>query len=264
MTALHNFALVTAASAAVLAAVQTAAFAVGRKIGRYNVVDVAWGLGFVAAAVAAAALGQGDLGRRLLFAALIALWGLRLSWHMHRKSAGRGEDPRYEDLLERKGGASTWNVIVQVFVIQGLAQWFVSLPVQLSAVLGPTSGAFFPALVAGVALFTAGVLFEAIGDRQLRAFKSDPANRGRIMDVGLWRWTRHPNYFGDSCVWWGLWLCSLASLASLATVLSPALMTYFLVHATGARLLERHMADRPGYREYQRRTSFFVPWPPRS
>ncbi|ADG96513.1 protein of unknown function DUF1295 [Segniliparus rotundus DSM 44985] len=264
MTVLHNFAAVAAATAAVLAAVQAAAFAVGRKIGRYNVVDVAWGLGFALAAAVAAAVGQGDLPRRVLFAALIALWGLRLSWHMHRKSAGRGEDPRYEALLERKGGASTWNIIVQVFVIQGLAQWFVSLPVQLSAVLGPTPRAFFPALVAGVGLYTAGVLFEAVGDWQLRAFKSNPDNRGRIMDVGLWRWTRHPNYFGDSCVWWGLWLCSLACPASLATVLSPALMTYFLVHATGARLLERHMADRPGYREYQQRTSFFVPWPPRS
>ena len=106
--------------------------------------------------------------------------------------------------------------------------------------------------------------FEAIGDHQLRRFKSDPANKGAIMDRGLWAWTRHPNYFGDSCVWWGLWLVSICGWVSLVTVLSPVLMTYFLVYATGARLAEKHMAGRPGFTEYCSRTSFFIPAPPRS
>jgi steroid 5-alpha reductase family enzyme len=108
------------------------------------------------------------------------------------------------------------------------------------------------------------VVFEAVGDRQLRAFKADPAHQGVVMDRGLWAWTRHPNYFGDAAVWWGLWLVTISGLSSLSTVLSPAAMTYFLVYATGARLTERIMADRPGFREYCSRTSFFVPLPPRS
>ncbi len=99
----------------------------------------------------------------------------------------------------------------------------------------------------GVALWIVGVLFEAVGDHQLRGFKADPANKGVIMDRGLWAWTRHPNYFGDACVWWGLWLASIASWVSLLTVLSPVLMTYFLVYATGAKLTEKYMRDRPGF-----------------
>jgi steroid 5-alpha reductase family enzyme len=119
-------------------------------------------------------------------------------------------------------------------------------------------------LIAGVALWIVGVLFEAVGDHQLRGFKADAVNKGVIMDRGLWRWTRHPNYFGDACVWWGLWLAGIASWVSLLTVLSPVLMTYFLVYATGAKLTEKYMRDRPGFAEYRSRTSFFVPMPPRS
>jgi steroid 5-alpha reductase family enzyme len=115
-----------------------------------------------------------------------------------------------------------------------------------------------------VLLWVVGVLFEAIGDHQLRRFKADPANKGVIMDRGLWAWTRHPNYFGDACVWWGLWLAGMAAWVSLLTVLSPVLMTYFLVYATGAKLTEKYMRNRPGIAEYRSRTSFFVPTAPKS
>ncbi|BBX00634.1 hypothetical protein BST36_01145 [Mycolicibacterium moriokaense] len=255
-----EFLVVTAASLAVLVVVHGTTFLIGRRIGRYNVVDTAWGIGFVAVAAVAAALGSGDLFRRLLLLALVAVWGLRLAWHMIVKSAGKGEDPRYRDLL--RGDFSAGHVIRKVFVIQAAATWFVSLPLQLSAVLGPTPLPLL--LIAGVTLWTVGLLFEAVGDHQLRRFKADPANKGVIMDRGLWAWTRHPNYFGDACVWWGLWLASIAGPISLTTVLSPVLMTYFLVYATGARLTEKYMANRPGFGEYRSRTSFFVPFPPRS
>jgi steroid 5-alpha reductase family enzyme len=151
-----------------------------------------------------------------------------------------------------------------VFVIQAAATWFVSLPLQVSAVLGPTPLLLRPALIAGIVLWIVGVLFEAVGDLQLRRFKADPDNKGVIMDRGLWGWTRHPNYFGDACVWWGLWLASIASWVSLFTVFSPMLMTYFLVFATGAKLTEKYMRDRPGFAEYRSRTSFFIPMLPRS
>jgi len=256
-----NFLVVTLASIGVLLVMQGITFAVGRRIGRYNVVDVTWGLGFVGVAAVAAVLGAGDLFRPLVLLDLVAVWGLRLAGHMVQKSAGNGEDPRYERLL--RGDFSAGTVLRKIFLIQAAAGWFVSLPLQLSAVLGPTPKILWPVLIAGVAIWVVGVVFEAVGDLQLRRFKADPANRGVMMDRGLWAWTRHPNYFGDACVWWGLWLASIAGWISLVTVLSPVLMTYFLVYATGARLLEKHMKDRPGFREYCSRTSFFIPRPPR-
>ena len=212
-------------------------FLIGRRIGRYNVVDVTWGVSFVAVAAVAAVVGTGDLLRRLLLLALVAVWGLRLAWHMVGKSAGKGEDPRYGHLL--KGDFSAVNVLRKIFLIQAVAAWFISLPLQLSAALGPTPDPLLPVLIAGVVVWLVGVLFEAVGDHQLREFKADPANKGVIMDRGLWSWTRHPNYFGDAGVWWGLWLITVSGWLSLATVLSPVAMTYFLVYATGARLTEQ-------------------------
>ena len=257
-----NFVLVSAVSLAILVLVYGATFVIGRRIGRYNVVDVTWGASFVVVAAVAAVLGDGDPFRRVLLLVLVAGWGLRLAWHMIGKSAGKGEDPRYDGLL--RGDFSPANVLRKIFSVQAVMAWFISLPLQLSATLGPTPAGLMPVLIAGVALWLVGVTFESVGDHQLRRFKADPANRGTIMDTGLWAWTRHPNYFGDAAVWWGLWLVGMAGWTSLATVLSPVAMTYFLVYATGARLTERIMVDRPGFREYRARTSFFVPRPPRS
>jgi steroid 5-alpha reductase family enzyme len=260
-TDLTNLAQVCGASVLALVVVHSAAFAIGRRIGRYNVVDVAWGVGFVAIAAVAATLGHGEATRRWLLLALVAIWGLRLSWHIQRKTAGKGEDPRYAALLRN---ATLAQVVRKVFVLQGFITWFVSFPLQLSAVTGPTPKPLTGVTVLGVAAWLIGVTFEAVGDWQLRVFKSDPANRGVVMDRGLWAWTRHPNYFGDAAVWWGLWLITINGWVSLATVGSPLLMTYFLVHATGARLTEKLMAGRPGFAEYQRRTAFFFPRPPRT
>ncbi len=256
-----DFAIVSGASAAALVVVFAVTFGIARRIGRYNVVDVAWGLGFIAVAVVAAILGHGDPTRRWLLLALVAIWALRLSGYIHRRSAGKGEDPRYADLLRDAG---IGEVIRKVFVVQGFAIWFISLPVQLSAVSGPTPRALLAVTAAGILVWLAGLGFEAVGDRQLRVFKADPAHSGVVMDRGLWAWTRHPNYFGDATVWWGLWLVTIAGWRSLTTVLSPALMTYFLVWVTGARLTEKYMKGRPGFAEYQQRTSFFIPRPPRS
>jgi steroid 5-alpha reductase family enzyme len=257
-----RFFVVSAAALAILILTYGISFLVGRRIGRYNVVDVTWGAGFVVVAALAVALGGGDPFRRSLLLGLVAVWGLRLAWHMVKKSAGKGEDPRYRRLL--RDDFSAVNVLRKIFLLQAVLAWFISLPLQLSAVLGPTPAALRPVLIAGVVAWLVGVVFEAVGDRQLRAFKADPANKGAIMDRGLWAWTRHPNYFGDAAVWWGLWMVTITGLPSLSTVLSPVAMTYFLVYATGARLTERIMADRQGFREYRSRASFFVPLPPRS
>ena len=257
---LSNFLVVAALAFLAVAVLMALTAWEGRRQGRVSVVDTTWGIGFVVVAAVAAAVGDGVLWRRLLSLCLVAVWGLRLAWHMHHRNSGKGEDPRYEEMLAREGGNRTLVAIRKVYAVQGVSLWFVALPVQVSAASG--SGAPVVAAV-GVLLWLVGVVFESVGDAQLARFKSDPANRGRVMDRGLWSWTRHPNYFGDSCVWWGLFLVAASAWPGVLTVLSPVAMTYFLVFATGARLLERHMAQRPGYAAYQRRTSYFLPLPPR-
>ncbi len=233
---------------------------VGRRQGRVSVVDTSWGIGFVVVALVAAIAGSGSGGRRLLMLALVSLWGLRLAWHMHQRNAGKGEDPRYAAMLDGIPGDPFLVALRKVYGVQGIAVWFVSLPIQVSAASG---GGVGWVVALGVALWALGLTFEAVGDRQLREFKADPANRGTVMDRGLWSWTRHPNYFGDASVWWGIFLVAASAWPGVLTVLSPLAMTYFLVYATGARLLEQHMAQRPGYAAYQQRTSYFLPRPPR-
>lgn len=256
-----NLALVTGAAALAVVLVQSVTFLIARRVGRYNVVDIAWGIGFVAVAAVAALLGSGDLFRRILVLVLTAMWGLRLAGFLYVRSRGKGEDPRYRDLLQ--GDFSVRTVVRKVFAVQAAATWFVSLPLQLSAVLESTPTVLLPVMALGVVVWAIGLTFEAVGDYQMRVFKSDPSNRGAIMDSGLWAWTRHPNYFGDAAVWWGLWLVTIAGWISLVTVLSPVLMTYLLVYVTGGRLTEKYMKHRPGFADYCSRTSFFVPRTPK-
>lgn len=255
-----NFLAVSGFSLLAIAALMVVTAIEGQRQGRVSVVDTSWGLGFVAVALVAAVAGDGPLWRRLLLLVLVTVWGLRLAWHMHRRNSGKGEDPRYAEMLSGHPGHPLAVAIRKVYAVQGLSVWFVSLPIQVSA---STGNGITALAVVGTGLWLLGVLFEAVGDRQLAAFKADPKTRGTVMDRGLWAWTRHPNYFGDSCVWWGLYLVSASAWPGVLTVLSPVAMTYFLVFATGARLLERHMAERPGYAEYQQRTSYFLPRPPR-
>jgi steroid 5-alpha reductase family enzyme len=246
--------LLTAAAAMAVTAV------VARAGGVVSVVDVTWGLVFVAIAWVSYALGTGSW-RSLLLALLVSLWGGRLAWHIRRRALGRGEDPRYEQMLaDAPPGRRFSYAVRRVFVVQGLAAWFVSLPVQVAATTDRPLGVV---AALGVVVWLVGVTFETVGDAQLARFKADPANRGAVMDRGLWAWTRHPNYFGDAAVWWGVWLVAAEAWPGVLTVLSPVAMTYFLAFATGARLLEREMATRPGYREYRERTSMFVPLPPK-
>ena len=255
--------LVALATAALLMLVTALA---ARRLNRVAVVDVAWGLGFVLVALTSTVVGlttDGDPVRRWIVLALVSTWGLRLAWHIRRRAVGHGEDPRYEALL---GGpldqVGLGLAVRKVFLVQGFAIWFISLPVQVGAVSDVRA---WPVVVVGMLLWAVGLVFETVGDAQLAAYKADP-DRPLVMDRGLWRYTRHPNYFGDACVWWGIWLMAgLGSgwVAGLTTVLAPVAMTYFLVFATGARLLERTMMQREGYPAYAERTSMFFPLPPK-
>lgn len=260
---MNDVTLVLLVALATAAGLMTVTALIARAVGRVAVVDIAWGLGFVAIAATTAVAADAGSARRWVVLAMVGLWGLRLAWHLRRRAVGHGEDPRYTELL---GGPVTevgMGVAVRkVFVVQGFALWLISLPVQLGAALEVR---WWPVVVAGSLLWLVGLVLESVGDAQLAAYKADP-DRGPVMDRGLWAWTRHPNYFGDACIWWGIWLAGgLASgwVPGLVSVVAPLAMTYFLVFATGARLLERTMMQRPGYPAYAARTSMFVPLPPK-
>jgi len=238
-------------------------FVVALRVRRHAVVDVAWGLGFVAVAITSfvTSAGDGDGTRRVLALLLTAVWGLRLATHIGLRSRGKGEDPRYEELMAKAPGNPNLHAFRRIYLTQGLVMWFVSLPVQVAM--------FEAALVGwlawvGAALWLVGMFFETVGDWQLTRFRDDPASKGQVLDTGLWHYTRHPNYFGDACVWVGLFLVAADAWPGVLTVLSPVLMVWLLAKGTGAALLEKDIAERrPAYADYVRRTSGFVPMPPR-
>lgn len=252
-----------AATAGTAAAVLLTTFAIALRRGLHRIVDIAWGVAFAAVAAVTYGLsaGHGDDTRRLLVAAATALWGLRLAAHIAHRSRGHGEDARYAALLDKAPGNRTWYALRTVYLLQVSLVWLVSLPVQAASYATAPFGLLD---AVGLLVWAGGLVFEAVGDHQLARFKADPAHRGRIMDRGLWSWTRHPNYFGDCLIWWGLYLmaCSHWQLA-LACLVSPVVMTALLTVGSGKRLLEKHMAERPGYAEYAARTSGFLPLPPR-
>ncbi|MGQ0466435.1 MAG: DUF1295 domain-containing protein [Sporichthyaceae bacterium] len=257
------FALGVVACAAGLLVLFAATFALAERLGKHSVVDVAWGLGFcvVAAITCWYSNPEGDQTRRVLVTAMVLLWGLRLAWHIGRRNAGHGEDPRYEALLGKKPPEKRRGYALRmIYGLQAVLILFISLPVQVAQYSTDEVGAV---AVVGAVLWAVGLAFEALGDWQLKRFKADPANKGRIMDRGLWRYTRHPNYFGDACVWWGIWLVAAETGVGALTVLSPIAMTLFLTKGSGAALTEKRMAGRPGFDAYVARTSGFFPLPPR-
>jgi steroid 5-alpha reductase family enzyme len=246
---------------AAIVAVLVVTYAASRIAGRHSVIDTAWGLLFVAAAASAfvTSAGHGNGLRRGLLVALPLLWGVRLATHIGLRSRGKPEDPRYAKLLAKARGNSEWYALRSVYLLQGVLALLISTPLLVGAFeQGPVGALAW----LGVLLWATGVFFEAVGDRQLERFRADPANRGRVMESGLWRYTRHPNYFGDACVWWGMFLVAAEHWPGVLTVYAPVLMTVLLTKGSGARIMEQHMSGRPGWADYAARTSAFLPRPP--
>jgi steroid 5-alpha reductase family enzyme len=253
---------VTGYAAAAVAILMGGLWLISIRARDVSIVDPAWGPAFVVVALVAALAGDGDSARRWLLLALTAVWGLRLGVHLvRRKLADPEEDRRYAVMRERKGDRFVLWSLTSVFAVQGLLVLIVSLPLQVAA---QRPAALTAAVIPGVLLFVIGLLFEAIGDEQLRRFKADSGSRGKVMDGGLWRFTRHPNYFGDFCVWWGLWLIAVPAGGTWWTLIGPAVMSTLLIRISGKALLERDIARRrPQYADYVRRTSGFFPLPPK-
>ena len=228
-----------------------------------SIADVCWGLGFVLLAWLYCVLSPALTPRSWLVAALITLWGGRLALHIFRRNHGKGEDPRYQAMRASHGPAFWWRSLFTVFWLQGVILWFVALPLLVAARASqPAALTVVDAL--GVLLFAVGFAFEVVGDYQLARFKAEASNRGTVLDRGLWRYTRHPNYFGDATMWWGLYVIAASTPGGWLTVLSPSLMTLLLLRVSGVTLLEEGLkASKPGYREYIARTPAFFPWFPR-
>jgi len=227
-----------------------------------SIVDICWGPAFLLAALVTLQSLETVSPRALTVTGLVALWAARLALHLGRRNIGHGEDPRYAAWRAQHGRRWWWRSYLQVFVLQAVIAWGVGWPVHAAL----TSGAAFPALtdLLGLALVLGGLACETVADRQLTSFRANPANRGRVLDTGLWRYSRHPNYFGDAVVWWGFGALALAAPGGWMTLVGPAAMTFLLMRVSGVTLLERGITDRrPDYARYIAMTSAFVPWPPR-
>lgn len=255
-------------NAAVLAIAMLALWRVAVRIDDASFIDAVWGGAMAALALVTLAQVPQPGPRALALAAMTAIWGTRLGWHLFTRWRAQGEDPRYARMLgkARRQGRFASAALKIVFGPQAVLLYLVCSPAQAGILASGSSGGTGPVAWAGLALWLIGIAFEAVGDRQLARFRADPANRGRVLDSGLWRYTRHPNYFGDACVWWGIWLVAAESgmAVALATLAGPLFLTFTLTRWSGKPLLEKGLVQsRPGYADYVRRTSGFLPWIPR-
>ena len=254
-------------NAVLILAVMLLLLLVAVRIGDVSFIDAVWGAGM--ALLAAASWWQvGDPGpRATLIAGMAVIWGLRLGIHLYLRWRSAGEDPRYTKILgpARDKGRFASGAFKRVFGPQAVLLWITCLPAQMGAAASG-SAAVGALAMAGAALWLLGMVFETVGDWQLARFRADPASKGKVLDTGLWHYTRHPNYFGDACVWWGIWLAAAEAgwPVALGSMIGPLFLTFTLTRWSGKPLLEQGLAkSRPGYAEYVARTSGFIPWPPR-
>jgi len=250
-------------AAVTIAALMVAMWLLSLVLKNASIVDVGWGVGFVLIAWAVHARTDGNEDRQRLLVAMTTIWGMRLSLHLFIRNHGKGEDYRYRAMRKRWGPRFPLISLGTVFALQGVLMWVVSLPVQLGQVR-PTPDLGVLAWV-GVAVWLAGLCFETIGDAQLARFKKDPTSAGKVMDRGLWRYTRHPNYFGDACVWWGIALVAAETTIGRWGLIGAATMNFLLRRVSGVTLLEKSLIKRrAGYDGYVARTSPFIPRPPKT
>ena len=255
-------------AALVIASMMVTVWAISVAVRDAGIVDIAWGPGFVVVAWTTLIVSYsefsdgGDTRRAVLLCAMATVWGLRLGVHLGVRNIGKGEDFRYQ-AMRRRFGDRFWIIsLVTVYALQGVAMWIVSLPLQIGISEQETGSTAL--WIVGSVVFVIGIGFESIGDWQLSRFKADPANAASVMDRGLWRYTRHPNYFGDACAWWGIGLVAASTPIGIVGLTGPALITFLLIRVSGVPMLERRMSRRrTGYDEYVRRTSSFLPLPPK-
>uniref|UniRef100_UPI003D81A683 DUF1295 domain-containing protein n=1 Tax=Trichloromonas sp. TaxID=3069249 RepID=UPI003D81A683 len=237
-------------------------FVAAQVKGRNDVADVAWGLGFILAAAVSLVAGGQYSPRALLVSLLVLTWGIRLALHIHTRNRGKSEDPRYRQWREDWGRWFVLRSFLQIFMLQGLLLLLVAMPVILVNASPPVPLGWLDGL--GFLLWLTGFLFEAVGDWQLLRFTRAPGNRGKLMTEGLWRYSRHPNYFGEVTLWWGLWLMALPVPYGLWGVIGPLTITLLILKVSGIPMLEERYQGRADFAAYRRRTSPFFPLPPKN
>ena len=230
---------------------------VSLRIRDVSIIDIFWGPGVAGVVDIAAVLGHASGERASAALFLVNLWAIRLAAHIWARH--RGEDHRYAAMRQKFGARWWWWSLVQVFLLQAVLIWFIPAPLVAAMLSG--RGPLTALSYLGVGLATAGLLTEALADLQLARFRLDPANKGKVMDRGLWGWSRHPNYFGEAVMWWGFFLIGFSAVHQWWLALSPLVMTFLLLQVSGVTLMEDRIEDRrPGYAAYRRRVSAFVPW----
>ncbi len=236
-------------------------FVIAQARRRNDVADVAWGTGFIVTAVTALLLSESITQRGMLAMILVALWGVRLAVHIYMRNQGKPEDRRYRKWREEWGRHAVIRAFVQLFLFQGLLMIIISLPVTFIILFGQGPVGLLDIL--GLFIWVTGFFFETVGDYQLLKYKSDPASKGKIMTTGLWTYTRHPNYFGEVTLWWGIYIIALSVSQGWLTILGPLTITFLILKVSGIPLLEEKYKDNPEFQVYKRRTSAFFPLPTR-
>lgn len=229
---------------------------------RNDVADVAWGLGFVLIAWTAFFVADATSVRVLLVNVLVSIWGLRLAWHIHARNKGKTEDYRYQAWRQEWGKYFFVRSYFQIYFLQGALLFIIALPVIIINVSAGESLGLFD--IVGISIWLIGFFFEVVGDAQLASFIRIPQNKGKLFKGGLWRYTRHPNYFGEVTQWWGVWLLALCIPSGWLTIVGPLTITFLILKVSGVPLLEKKMENNPDFIEYKKRTSVFIPLPPRS
>jgi steroid 5-alpha reductase family enzyme len=226
---------------------------------RNDVADVAWGLGFMLMEWASFFFSENSGARGLLVGALVSIWGLRLAWHIYSRNKGKTEDYRYLAWRREWGGLFFLRSYLQVYLLQGFLLFFIAIPIMA---INRNNGLSLGWLdFAGILVWIIGFCFEALGDVQLAQFVKNPANKGKIMKSGLWAYPRHPNYFGEVTLWWGVYIISLGSAPFFYTLIGPLTITILILFVSGIPLLEKKYAGNPDFEEYKKRTSVFFTLP---
>jgi len=229
---------------------------------RNDVADIAWGLGFVLFAWLSYLISQSFNAPPSLVNILVSIWGIRLAWHINTRHKGKEEDSRYAAWRKDWGKYFFIRSYLQVFILQGIFLFLVSLPIMIINKNG--SGGLNLLVVIGFFVWIIGFYFESVGDRQLSQFIKDPNNKGKLMSSGLWKYTRHPNYFGEVTLWWGIWLIALSAPNGLIGIIGPITITILILFVSGVPLLEKKYKGRKDFEEYKKKTSIFFPLPPKN
>ena len=263
-----DFVVILAVNAGVIVALFVLAWAICVAMRDCTPVDSLWGLGMGLVAVSTFLQTGGGTPRRVVLTGICVAWSLRLGGYMLWRWRDHGPDRRYVRMMDKakveRGWGYGYAAFRLVFLLQMPLLWLVCLPVQLGQVADQPAN-LGPIGLAGAVIAVLGLIFETVADAQLVSFRKNPANEGAVMDKGLWRYTRHPNYFGDACVWWGLWLVAAETQLGLFAIVGPAYLVFTLTRWSGMPTVEGRMRRRkPAYEDYARRTSAFIPWPPKS